>query len=407
MNSTTRRTWTWKRLVLLSGISFWMMTHNLTGTLYEASAQSCTPQSNVSFVWTSPPNIDVLSGESARWPIDAGIRFSFIGEWCPIPEDITFTDDQGNEVPATLFFNMATQLVENGPDVPQVALLKPLMSLEISTDYTLTLSPPNPALATFENYQLTFRTARGPMEGDYQDFAGIDNVEIDGDLCEGEGLVLSDPENSTCTIPSYLQLSVSFLPLPRPEVTYLIYRTSSRPNGSDASVDLVDEVERPLAYLRGVNEERAARPIEARFNVLYAPFPREECFKVVALDEWGRERAGDESIKCVNLGIPSACSDVQFPAPNPFENTPPIEGRACEAIGIHGATGRTAVPPIPTDNEMDDDEEMDDEEMDDEGMMNDDEGTDEGCSQGSRTTPLSLLFFFILWSMQRVRRARA
>ena len=343
-----------------------------------AAAQGCNLSDNVSVIWTSPPNVDVLSNDSARWGTTGSLRFAFVGDWCPIPEDISFDDEEGNPIPATIFFNIPTQLVENGPTPPQVALIKPLMSLELSTDYTLTLSPPNPALSIFQDYTLTFRTSRAPVEVDYNDFEGIKEVSVEGNLCEGEGLYLSDAEDFDCIIPSYMNLKVSFRPLPVHEASYLIYRVSSRPN--DGSVDLIDEVERPLAYVPGVSEERAQRSIETTISVLYAPFPREECFKVVVLDEWGRERAGMDEVSCFNLAPPSACSDLQFPEPNPFENTPPLEGAPCEAIGINGATGRTQIPPIeePMDEEPMDEDPMDEEPMDD-GSMGDSE--DEGCAQ--------------------------
>jgi hypothetical protein len=307
------------------------------------------------------------------------LRFFFIGDWCPIPEDISFEDEDGNPIPATIFFNIPTQLVENGPPPPQIGLIKPLMSLELSTDYTLTLSPPNPALSIFQDYSLTFRTARAPVEVDYGDFAGVEEVVVDGNLCEGEGLYLSDSENFDCIVPSYMNLKVSFRPLAVHEASYLIYRVSSRPH-DDGNVDLIDEVERPLAYVPGVSAERAQRSIDATVSVLYAPFPREECFKVVVLDGWGRERAGVDEVSCINLSAPKSCSDLQFPEPNPFENTPPLEGAPCEAIGINGATGRTQIPPLEemNDDSMDDDS-MDEETMDDESMDDTEEG---GCAQG-------------------------
>ena len=259
---------------------------------HDAHAQSCGQSDNVNFSFTSPPKIEILESDSARWSTDAAIRFSYIGEWCPIPEDITFEDETGTPIPAVIYFRTTTQLVENGPLSPQVALLKPLMSLEISTDYTLTLSPPNPALAMYSDYTLNFRTARGSLEVDYNQFEGAQTVEIDGNLCEGEGLYLSDPENFDCIVPSFLQLKVGFRALPNHEVSYLIYRVSSTPSDPDAGLDLIDDVERPVAFLPGVSEERSQRSVQVSFPVLYAPFPREECFKVVALDEWGERASG-------------------------------------------------------------------------------------------------------------------
>jgi hypothetical protein len=271
------------------------------------------------------------------------------------------------------------------------------MSLEVSTDYTLTLSPPNPALAIYQDYQLTFRTARGEFDGDFTAFNGIEDAGVDGNLCEGGGLILPDPENPECDIPGYLMMKVSFTPLPNPEVSYLIYRTASRPNGPDAAVDLIDEVERPLVYLSGVSAERASRPIEAKFNVLYAPFPREECFKVVALDEWGRERAGVDTVKCINLAPPSACSDVQFPAPDPFGVTPPLEGAPCEAIGIHGARV-AAIPPVQEQEESGGMEEPMEDPIEEPEMM---EASEEGCQQGRGERFSFLMIISLLYAFGR------
>lgn len=392
------------RLLRLSALSLGVLA---LMTPQEVSAQSCNLSDNVSFIWTSPPNVDVLANDSARWSTSGSLRFAFLGDWCPIPEDVSFEDEDGNPIPATIFFSIPTQLVENGPQTPQIGLVKPLMSLEVSTDYTLTLSPPNPALAMYQDYSLTFRTARSDVEIDYDAFEGVKEIDIEGNLCEGEGLYLSDPENFDCIVPSYMDLSISFRPLPVHEVSYLVYRVSSRPEGEGGSVDLIDEVERPIAFMPGVSAERAMRDVEVRVSVLYAPFPREECFKVVALDEWGRERAGVDQVKCFDLRPPAECADLQFPEPNPFENTPPIEGAPCEAIGINGATGRTQIPPIeePMDEEPMDEEPMDEEPMDE--PMESGSGEDEGCAQGRGAPALSLVLMCLGLGAWRRRQTRS
>ena len=358
-------------------------------------AQStCESQDNVSFSFTSPPKLDILDRDSARWPVDASLRFGYIGNWCPIPEEISFEDFDGNPVPAVIYFRTNTQLVENGPLTPQVALVKPMMSLEISTDYRLIISPEFPALAMYSDYTVEFRTARGPMDVDYDNFEGITEIAIDGNLCEGEGLFLSNPENFDCIVPSFLQVKVAFKPLPNQEVSYLVYRVSSTPSDPSASSDLIDEVERPLAFINGVSAERAARSVDVSFPVLYAPFPREECFKVVALDEWGRERAGFDQVECMVLDKPAACSDAQFPEPNPFENTPPIDGISCETIAINGASANTPIPQVQEDMT----EEME-EDMEEEMMTDMDSSDDDGCAQQSnyRTRhPLFSLFILLL-----------
>ena len=373
----------------------------LSTQIETSSAQTCGPPSNVSFNFISPPQVDIMERDSARWSVDAGIRFGFTGDWCPIAEDVSFEDEAGNAIPAVLYFSVQTQLVDNGPIPPQVALLKPLMSLEPSTDYTLILSPPNPALATYADYTLQFRTARAGLDVDYESFQGITEVEIDGNLCEGEGLYVGDPENLDCIVPSFLQLRASFKPLAHHEVAYRLYRVSAVPDDPDAGLDLIDEVERPLAFLPGVNAERAQRSVDVSFPVLYAPFPREECYKVVAVDEWGRERAGHDTETCINLTKPSACADAQFPEANPFENTPPIEALVCETLGINGASPNTPVPEVEEEDNM----EM---EAVEEMEMNNETNDEGGCEQNSRSLSLiQLIVFFLvgihLWRRQSIQ----
>ncbi len=368
----------------------------LTSQIETSTAQSCGPPSNVSFNFISPPQVDIMDRESARWSIDAGIRFGFTGDWCPIAEDVSFEDENGNAIPAVLYFSVQTQLVDNGPIPPQTALLKPLMTLEPSTDYTLVLSPPNPALATYADYTLQFRTARAGLEVDYESFEGISKVEIDGDLCMGEGLFISDPENLDCIVPSFLQLRATFKPLAHHEVAYRVYRVSSVPDDEDADLELIDEVERPLAFLPGVSAERAQRSVDVSFPVLYAPFPREECYKVVAIDEWGRERAGHDVETCVTLGKPSACADAQFPEANPFENTPPIEALVCENLGINGASANTPIPAVEDESNMN----MEQEETEDNTAGSDDSGCDQQANPQNILSLLLLLGAIMLGRRQ-------
>lgn len=378
---------------ILTGLSLYVAC--LAILTNESRAQSCGVSDNVSFSFISPPQVDILDRESARWSIDAGIRFGFTGDWCPIAEDVSFEDDQGNAIPAIIYFTVQTQLVANGPIPPQIAILKPLMSLEPSTDYTLILSPPNPALATYADYTLNFRTARTELEVDYESFAGLKEVNIDGELCEGEGLFINNSDSLDCVVPSFLQLRASFKPLPNHEIGYNIYRISSTPEDDSAAPELFDDEERLLAFLPGVSAERAQRSIDVSFPVLYAPFPREECYKVVAVDEWGRERAGSDVETCVNLRKPAACSDAQFPEPNPFENTPPIEALVCEPLGINGASSNTAIPNV---NET---VNMEMEEVEDTDESSNDEG---GCEQSPATNhhpklPLYLLILTALFAL--------
>ena len=375
-------------------------------TSQDALAQACNGSDNVSFIWTSPPKLDIQDSDSARWGTDAGIRFAYTGDWCPLPEDVSFEDEDGNQIPATIYFNVPTTIVENLEVPPQIGLVKPLMSLELSTDYTLVLSPPNPALALYQDYTLSFRTARAPVEVDYDEFAGVSEVGIDGNLCEGEGLYPGNVDDPSCGVPSFMTLKLSFDALPIHEVSYLVYRASSTPTNSGAGVEFSDDVSRPLAYVPGVSAERAMRPIEVTLNVPYAPFPREECFKVVAIDSWGRERGGVDVIDCITLSNPKSCPEVQLPTPNPSEFAPPLDGIACDPIGINGATGRTPIPPLEEPMEEMMEEEMEEEEE----PMEEAAAEDEGCEQRSSDAGiwwLVALLFVCGFSTRRARTLRA
>ena len=90
-------------LLALSALSLGLWT---LGAPHLSSAQSCNLSDNVSFIWTSPPNVDVLSNDSARWGTSGSLRFAFLGDWCPIPEDVSFEDEDGNPIPATIFFSI-------------------------------------------------------------------------------------------------------------------------------------------------------------------------------------------------------------------------------------------------------------------------------------------------------------
>ena len=119
----------------------------------------------------------------------------------------------------------------------------------------------------------------------------------------------------------------------------------------------------------------------------------------VCIDEWGRERAGMDQVSCFNLAPPSACSDLQFPEPNPFENTSPINGAPCEAIGINGATGRTQIPPIEEMREDDpmEDNMIDEDTMDEESTGDEDEGCAQGPTKGRQGISTLIYLLFVTW----------
>ena len=320
-----------------------------------AHAQACG-EPRVSFSWTQPPRFPIESDEAVRWPVDAGLRFAYQGDWCPSADQISLVDVNGDELPALLTLLAPEQLVQNGPPAEVVGLLKPLMSLAERTDHTLRLSPPNARLREYEDYEVSFKTNRA-LVGDLEAFGGVGAVEVDGDLCDG-AFVDINAENFDCVTPAYLRLRISFRPLPLPEATYAVYRTRSTPRDESGAVREreVDEVERLVAVVPGVTPERAARSVSLSLPVLYAPLPREDCFRVAALDDWGRER-GDGGVElCVRLTQPTEhcppgcvpedgnCTLI-FPTAETFTYNEPISV-SCSNVGVHGADPRTPVPPI-------------------------------------------------------------
>jgi len=349
------------------------------------------------------------------------MSFGFLGSWCPSPEEITLIDEEGTPIPAVIQFGTPVQLVENGPAPISYGRVNPMMSLQPRTDYTLTLSPPNPELSIYENYQVTFRTARTPMES-LDGFEGIKSVEIDGDVCFN-GLTDANADNFNCVIPSYFNLRVIFKPLPEPGASYMIYRASSIPSADDdeglTRVEDIDEVEYLLAYVPGVRSDQAQRSLNANVQVLYSPLPREACFMVIAVDEWGRERGGRDQVQCVSLSVPSDCPDrPPFPPPLNFPENEPIFDLECESIGIHGASGRTPIPPLSDETDAIGGEEMAGGESEDAGgepRGDVDEDPDEsleamkgeGCMSVEPTPPLSILIILMMMTASSLYRRRA
>ena len=380
-----------------------------------AHAQSCG-EPRVAFTWTQPPRFPIEADESIRWPIDGGLRFAYTGDWCPSAEQVRFTDASGAEVPALITFLAPVQLVQNGPAPEVVGLLKPLMSLAERADYTLRLSPPNARLREYDDYEVTFKTRKDPMSP-IEGFVGVGGVEVDGDLCEG-AFVDIDAEDFSCVTPAHLRLKVSFRPLPLPEVTYAIYRTRTTPRDETGAIREreVDEVERLVGVVAGVTAERAERSISLSVPVLYAPLPREDCFRVAVLDEWGRERGDGGAERCVELTQPTehcppGCVPEEgncvliFPPAEPSTYNQPVEGAPCAHVGVHGADPRTPIPPLVEDAP----EDMGAPPEPDMAPPPAAGGGDEGCAQrgGSSGAHALALALACLCALTRSRRYRA
>jgi hypothetical protein len=350
--------------------------------------------------------------------VDASLRFAFSGSWCPSREEITLIDEDGVEIPADITFEAPDQLVPGGPIPINMGLINPLMSLQTRHDYTVTISPPDPALTLYEDYQVVFRTANTEM-GDFSGFNGIDQVSLADDLCDGGGFVPGNVENFECLTPSSFLLDLSFMPLEQSEATYVIYRTKSIPEIEERegraedlpseSLEFVDEVERKIGFAQGVHPDFANQPIKVIVPVQYSPLPRTDCFKVVVLDEWGRPRGGSEIEQCIELSVPAACPagceatgmcQIIFPNSNTSEIIPPLPGARCAPIGIHGASGRTPIPPLMNDPISNQNEDV--------VMEEEEESTpveEEGCQSRSQSShsPWSLFGFLICVLFLRTR----
>ena len=347
--------------------------------------------------WTQPSQIDPMDERSLRWPVDASLRFGFSGSWCPSREEISFVDEDGVEIPADITFEAPDILVPGGPPPLNMGLINPLMSLQTRHDYTFTLSPPDPALTLYDQYTVVFRTSNKEM-GDFKDFEGIKDVGFYGDFCEEDGFIPGNVDQFDCVVPSQFELELSFMPLSQSEAGYFVYRTKSIP-ADEEQLELTDEVQRLAAFVPGVHPDFIDQPVKKVINVQYSPLPRTDCFKVVAVDEWGRPRGGGEVEKCIELDVPPSCPPgceesgmcfVIFPPPNVGEVLPPLEGARCAPIGINGASGRTPVPPLQEETEEEDEMEM---EMEEEEMTQ--MSTDEGC-QNTSDYPYSLNFLLFM-----------
>ena len=329
-------------------------------------AQACNNElDGTTLSWTQPSQIDPADEQSLRWPVDASLRFTFSGSWCPSRDEITLIDEDGVEIPADITFEAPDQLVPGGPMAINMGLVNPLMSLQARHDYTLTISPPDPALILYENYEVVFRTANTEM-GDFSGFNGLDEVGLAGDFCDGGVFLSGTVDNFECVTPSTLLLELSFMPLEQSEATYVVYRTKSVPDMEESGgrgedppssnlLEYVDEVERRIAFIPGVHPDFADQPVKVVVSVQYSPLPRTDCFKVVVLDEWGRPRGGSDVEQCIELKVPAPCPagceesgmcQNIFPPSNTSEILPPLPGARCAPIGIHGASGRTPIPPL-------------------------------------------------------------
>jgi hypothetical protein len=326
------------------------------------------------------------------------MKVAYTGSWCISEDEVSLLGPEGETIPALLMTHSAEQLIENGPLGLNLLIVKPQMSLAERADYTLTLTPPNPRLREFDEVALSFKT-HNAEQADFEGFEGITKVKPT-DPCR-EGYTDVNADDFECVIPSQLQLELSFRALPNPEATYAIYRVSSTTFDDEGQMDPdeTDELERLIGFVPGVSAERAAREQKALINTLYAPLPREECYRVELWDEWGRPRGGVDQVKCVRLTQPLACPEgcvpeegnctFIFPTPEPFSFNMPISGALCDRVGIYDADPETEIPAPGTSSSADSGE-----------------GDEPSCAQSSGQLPMSPLFWALFLCVAlRSRRA--
>jgi MYXO-CTERM domain-containing protein len=324
-----------------------------------AMAQQCLPD-EVSFGYSQPNNVAIADENALRWPTDASIRVAYGGTWCPDASQFTLVDEDGTEIPAQVRMRTPFNLVENAATPLTLIDIDPEPELEARQDYTVVVRPPNPSLPAFAEYTLDFRTSARPMQPvDGNAFAGVEQVKLFGDRCSDVSpFEPTNANNPACLVSSLLRLSVIYTPIDKPEISYVIYRTSSTPL-DEAGAPIAAEADNtriPVAFETGARDllGTGISPRQTFVQVLYYPLPRRDCFSVLMLDEWGRERGNQDAIACIDLLPLAPCPDgcegdecmFGFPEPNPFETNAPIPGQSCENLGLNGGDPDRPTPEV-------------------------------------------------------------
>jgi hypothetical protein len=321
-------------------------------------SQECGPTKQT-IGWSQPNNVPIESDDAPRWPTNASVRLAYAGSWCPTADQIELTDEEGNQIPAQIRLKTPYKLVQNAPDPLTLVEIDPIDELEKRTDYRVVIRPPDPALSVNREYILEFRTRGGPAD-DIGDFEGIREARLNDDRCIEAGAFFAlDDTNPICPVPNRLYVSVDFMPLNRPDIGYVVYRTSSTPIATidDPETEPPDLTAVPVAFENGARDllGTGVPQRSSRLFVPYYPLPRRDCFAVMAIDEWGRERGDLTNESCVNLEMfdpcPEGCDPAvmmcqTFPEPNPFEGGPALPGQQCDYIGINGAEPNRMIPEV-------------------------------------------------------------
>ena len=392
-----------------------------------AYAQECGPTKQT-IGWSQPNNVPIEDDNAIRWPTNASVRLAYGGPWCPSPEQISLTDEEGNEIAAQVRVKTPFKLVTNSPDALTLLEVDPIESLQPRTDYQLVVRPPDPALEVNREYQLSFRTRLGPSDdAEINQFEGIREARLNDDRCVEAGAFFAlDDTNPICPVPNRLYVSVDFQPLNRSDIAYVVYRTKSTPIATidNPETEPPDLTPVPIAFENGARDLLGTGvPLRSsRTFVPYYPLPRRDCFAVMAIDEWGRERGDMGNEACIDLELfdpcPEGCDPAVmmcqvFPEPNPFEGGPPLPGQICDYVGINGGDANQEIPEIgeeptePGDGDMLSDGGMGDGNESDGGLESGGGGGSDGCAAMGQTSSTSFLFAVGIFALLRRRRHSA
>lgn len=329
--------------------------------LADMSDPACAPTQS-SIGWTSPKNVDIQSDQAVRWPTDATIRVAFTGPWCPDPASVSLANKRtGDPIPAEVRVKVPQTLFHNEPAPLAVIEIDPIDELEKSGDYTVTVRPAQPSLQIYAEYSFDFRAARHGMDPwplDYDGAASVSPMRPQSDCWGMKTFAFSDADqmrNLPCMRDRRLELTVDYQPLDRPEALYAVYRTHSIPldeNGQPKLDDpTYDDQITLLGYEAGSADQGAGVPMRhSAVTVPYAVLPRRECFSVMLVDEWGRERGDKTREQCIDIPVLTPCPlpngmEQGYPEPNPFDIHTPADNPACDDVCLNGADCASHVPP--------------------------------------------------------------
>ncbi|MEE2788636.1 MAG: hypothetical protein VX589_14935 [Myxococcota bacterium] len=314
--------------------------------------------------WSQPNNVPITSDNAPRWPTDASIRIAYGGLWCPTAEQVEFVkipkNGEGEIVPIAAQLRIKTphKIVTNATDPLTIMEIDPIEPLEARSDYRVTVRPPEPRLQINQEFMLEFRTRVGVADEFPDDFDGVGNVRLDGEPCMESGCFWpADRSDQPCPRPNRLKVAVEFQPLDRPEIAYVVYRTSSveiSDDGMGKGSGKADLTPIRIAFENGARTLIGDAPAMRKTGVFvpYYPLPRRDCFSVRAIDEYGRERGDVMNEKCIELFPLGDCgqncphSVGCFPEPMEAEGMDAQPGQMCETVGLNGADANVAVPDV-------------------------------------------------------------